>query len=327
MFRVLSLDGGGIKGAFTASVLATLEEDTGRAAVDHFDLITGTSTGGIIAIGLGLGLSARKICDFYSQKGATIFPGTSLVQRARGVLRQLFGPKHSHAVLREALVEVLGERKFGELKCRLVIPTYDAIAGRIFLMKTAHHERFRFDIDAPALDVALATSAAPTYFAAAPFPTHADASYVDGGIWANSPVMVGVTEAVAFLGAPLNDIDMLSIGATTTPFNIARHAHSGIAQWNAGLVEVMFEGQMEADLAQAKLLLGGHLHRINVTAGEGEFSLDDARPEKIQRLINLGRGEAVKKDNLDVVKARFLDGTPAPAFVPFHAPRARAAGV
>jgi uncharacterized protein len=321
MFRVLSLDGGGIKGAFTASVLATFEEDTGRAAVDHFDLITGTSTGGIIAIGLGLGLSARTICDFYDQKGATIFPGTSLVQRTEGRLRQFFGSKHSHSVLREALVEVLGARKFGESKCRLVIPTYDAVAGRIFLMKTAHHERFRYDTDALAVDVALATSAAPTYFAAAPFPTHADASYVDGGIWANSPVMVGVTEAVAFLGAPLDDIDMLSIGTTTTPFNIARHAHSGIAQWNAGLIEVMFEGQMEADLAQAKLLLGGHLHRINATAKEGEFSLDDARPEKIQRLINLGRGEAVRKDNIDVVEARFLNGTPAPAFVPFHASR------
>jgi hypothetical protein len=256
VFRILSLDGGGIKGAFTASVLASLEEDTGCAAVDHFDLITGTSTGGIIAIGLGLGLSARKICEFYHKKGATIFPGTSLVQRTGSMFRQFFSPKHSHAVLRDALAEVLGARKFGESKCRLVIPTYDAIAGRIFLMKTAHHERFRYDIDAPAVDVALATSAAPTYFAAAPFPTHADASYVDGGIWANSPVMVGLAEAVAFLGTPLDEIDMLSIGATTRPFNIAQHAHSGIAQWNAGLVEVMFEGQMEADLAQAKLLLG-----------------------------------------------------------------------
>jgi patatin-like phospholipase/acyl hydrolase len=322
MFRILSLDGGGIKGTFTASVLATLEEVSGCAAVDHFDLITGTSTGGIIAIGLGLGLPARKICDFYAEKGATIFPGTSLVQRAKGRLHQLFGPKHSHAVLREALAEVFGRRKFGESKCRLVIPTYDAIAGRIFLIKTAHHERFSYDIDAQAVDVALATSAAPTYFAAAPFPAHAGASYVDGGIWANSPVMVGLTEAVAFLGASLNNIDMLSIGTTMTPFNIARHASSGIAQWNAGLVEVMFESQMEADLAQAKLLMGGRLHRINVTAREGEFSLDDARPEKILRLINLGRGEAVKKDNLEVVRARFLNGTAVSPFVSMHVPRA-----
>ena len=142
MFRILSLDGGGIKGAFSASVLATLEEDIGQKVADHFDLIVGTSTGGILAIGLGLGLSARDICDFYLKKGEAIFPGISMVERTRGLLRQLFKPKHSHAVLRAALTEVLGTRKFGESKCRLVIPTYDAIAGRIFLMKTAHHERF-----------------------------------------------------------------------------------------------------------------------------------------------------------------------------------------
>ena len=321
MIRILSLDGGGIKGTFAASVLATLERDTGCRAVDHFDLITGTSTGGIIAIGLGLGLSAQDICNFYEKQGTKIFPGTSLVQRVGGIFRQFFGPKHSHEVLRETLAEVFGDRRYGESKCRLVIPTYDAIAGRIFLMKTAHHERFKYDIDAPAVDVALATSAAPTYFAAAPFPRHANASYVDGGIWANNPIMVGVTEAVAFLGASVNDIDMLSIGTTTTPFNIAQHAKSGIAQWNAGLVELMFEGQMEAALTQAELLLGGRLHRINVIAKEGEFSLDDARPEKIQQLINLGRSEAVKRENLEVVRARFLNGSKAPIFVPLHTPR------
>ena len=76
---------------------------------------------------------------------------------------------------------------------------------------------------------------------------------------------------------------------------------------------------MEAAVAQAKLLLSGRLHRINVVAKAGEFSLDDARPEKIQRLINLGRGEAVKKENLEIVKARFLNGTAAPAFTPLHA--------
>lgn len=319
MFRILSLDGGGIKGAFTASVLAALEEDTGLAVADHFDLITGTSTGGILAIGLGLGLPARDILDFYSEKGGVIFPGTSLVQRASGMFRRVFEPKHSHAVLRAALTDIFRERKFGESKCRLAIPAYDAIGGRIFVLKTAHHERLRYDINAKAVDVVLATSAAPTYFAAAPFPSHQDASYVDGGVWANNPVMVGMTEAVAFLNVPLEQIDVLSIGTTSKPFNIAMHANSGIAQWNAGLVELMFEGQREAALAQASLLLNGRLHRINAMSKEGEFALDDARPEKIQRLINLGRGEAVKKENLDVIKTRFLNGTAAVPFIPLHA--------
>ena len=318
MFRILSLDGGGIKGAFTASALATLEEDTGCRVADHFDLIVGTSTGGVLALGLGLGLPAREILKFYQEKGGRVFPGTSIMQRAEGWLRQMFKPKHSHDTLRQALTEVFGDRKLGDSKCRLVITTYDAIGGRIFLLKTAHHERFRYDINAPVVDVALATAAAPTFFAAAPFPQHEGASYVDGGVWANNPSLVGVTEAVAFLGQRLEDIDVLSIGCTTTPFNIAQHAESGAVQWNAGFVELMFEAQMEAALAQARLLVGGRVHRINITGKAGEYALDDARPEKIKQLVVLGRGEAVKKANMEVVRSRFLNGIPAKPFDPIH---------
>ena len=143
-------------------MLAALEQDTGKAAADDFDLIVGTSTGGIIALGLGLGKSAQEIVEFYRAHGPTIFPGTSLVDRVSGGWRQLWGPKHSHDVLREAVSQVLGTKRFGESKCRLVIPTYDAIGGRLFLLKTAHHERFRYDYQALAVDVALATSAART---------------------------------------------------------------------------------------------------------------------------------------------------------------------
>ena len=318
MFRILSLDGGGIKGAFSASVLATLEQDTGKAAADYFDLLVGTSTGGIIALGVGLGKTAQDIVEFYRQHGPTIFPGTSLVERTTGLWRQLWGPKHSHDVLRDALTQVLGDKRFGESKCRLVIPTYDAIGGRLFLLKTAHHERFRYDYKALAVDVALATSAAPTYFKASSFPEHEGASYVDGGVWANCPALAGVVEAYHFLNVPLDEIDVLSIGTTTTPFNIAQHVDSGIAQWNAGLVDLMFNGQVEAACAQAGLLLKGRLHRIDIVASPGQFSLDNATPEKIEHLIQLGRGEAVKKANLDVVRARFLNDTPAAKFEPLY---------
>jgi patatin-like phospholipase/acyl hydrolase len=316
-FRILALDGGGIKGTFSAAALAALEDATGHRCVEHFDLITGTSTGGIIAIGLGLGMTAQQIVSFYEEHGPVIFPGSSLVQRAAGTVRQLiWGPKHSHQVLRERLTTVLGTRKFGESTCRLAIPTYDAIGGRVFVMKTAHHPRFRFDIDAPAVDVALATSAAPTYFQAAHFPKHGNASYVDGGVWANSPVLVGLVEAVSFLNAALDDIDILSIGTTTTPFSIAKHATSGALEWNMGLVNLMFEAQVEAALAQATLLTKGRLHRIDTTASAGDFSLDDAQPEKIRQLVSRGRAEAVKKEHLEFVQEVFLNGNAAEPFRP-----------
>lgn len=318
MFRILCIDGGGIKGAFSASALATLEEDLGCRVADHFDLIAGTSTGGIIALGLGLGIPARDILSFYVTKGPDIFPGTSLIQRTTNAMRQLFsGPKHSHEVLRAALEDVFKNRRLGESRCRLVIPTYDAIAGRLFVMKTAHHERFRYDIDALAVDVALATSAAPTYFKASRFPVHDNASYVDGGVWANCPVMVAVTEAVAFLGQRMEDLDVLSVGATSAPFSIAQNGDASALEWNVGLVNLMFEAQVESTLAQAGLLLGGRLHRLNATVPGGSFSLDDARPERIEELVVLGRGEAVKKQNRVVIQDRFLNGKAVKPFVPW----------
>lgn len=299
-------------------MLAALEQDTGKAAVDYFDLIVGTSTGGVIALGLGWGKSAAEIVEFYRNHGPTIFPGTSLVERATGLWNQLWGPKHSHDVLRESVTQVLGSKRFGESKCRLVIPTYDAIGGQLFLLKTAHHERFRYDYKALAVDVALATSAAPTYFKASPFPEHQGASYVDGGVWANCPAMVGITEAHSFLNIPLDEIEVLSIGTTTSPFNIAKNVNSGIVQYNAGLIDLMFNAQVEAARAQANLLLKGRLHRIDFVASPGQFSLDNASPEKIDQLIQLGRSEAVKKANLDVVKSRFLNDTPAAKFEPLY---------
>ncbi|MEP0189764.1 MAG: CBASS cGAMP-activated phospholipase [Erythrobacter sp.] len=313
--RILALDGGGIKGAFTASVLAALETELERPVVDHFDLITGTSTGGILAIGLGMGFSASELRDFYIDRGGEIFGVTSVFGRL-GFLKQLFAPKHSSAPLEAALIDILGERKFGESLSRLAIPTYDAVAGRIFLMKTAHNPRFVHDVGALALDVAMATAAAPTYFEAKAFPAHQGASYVDGGVWANCPALVGLTEAVAFLGAKAEKVDILSIGTTSSPFNIADERRSGALQWNMGLINLMFEAQVETARAQASLLAGG-FHRIDASVASGRFGLDKADAMTISELVTLGRGEAVKKENLDVVRSRFLNGTPASPFMPY----------
>ena len=317
-YRILALDGGGIKGSFTAGVLTALEANTGLRCVDHFDMIAGTSTGGILALGLGLGIPAAEMLEFYTVHGPTIFPSTSLARRLMGVGRHLFQPKHSHQLLRSALEKVFGDRKLGESLRPLVIPTYDANSGRIFLLKTAHHEQLRYDHGAPVVDVALATAAAPTYFAAAEFPQHGNNSYVDGGIWANSPTLVALVEAVHFQGQSLSDIDILSIGTTSVPFNVANKHRSGLLGWNAGLIEIMMSAQQEAANAQAMLLTGHQFHRIDHTAPRGQFSMDDARPKQIETLIALGRGEAVKKDTMAVVRERFLNGEPAPDFVPVH---------
>jgi len=106
--------------------------------------------------------------------------------------------------------------------------------------------------------------------------------------------------------------------ATSAPFNIADNRSAGIIKWNVGMINLMFEAQAETALVQARLLLDDRVLRINVTTKPGEYTLDDASAEKIDQLINLGHGEAVKKANLDAVKARFL-GQKAQPFVPLHA--------
>jgi patatin-like phospholipase/acyl hydrolase len=122
-FRILSLDGGGIKGAFTAAVLAEWENKTGRVIVDHFDLITGTSTGGIIALGLGLGIPAEQILRFYKEQGPKIFPNITPQQKLSLNIRHLWEPKYSAEPLREALQGVFGDKRLKDAKCRLLIPT------------------------------------------------------------------------------------------------------------------------------------------------------------------------------------------------------------
>lgn len=317
-FRILSLEGGGIMGAFSASVLAVLEEESRHQCADHFDLITGTSTGGIIAIGLGMGIPAREICNFYIKYGAEIFPNTGFAHSVLGNLQHLFKPQYSQDILWQKLSLILrkedGTRfKFGESRVRLVIPAYDGLSGRIYLFKTRHIPRFKYDADADAVDVALATAAAPTYFSAAKFPLH-DASYVDGGVWANCPAIVAVTEAIHFLGVDRSQIDVLNIGTTTEPFNTVRKANSGIFGWNKGLINLFMTAQVEASAALAFLMTERNLFKINYIAPQGMFSLDDAR--RLSELVGLGRAEAVKAANIDLVRHRFLNGHHAPRFMP-----------
>jgi hypothetical protein len=134
-FRILALDGGGLKGTFTAAVLAMWEHQTGRRIVDHFDLIGGTSTGGILAIGLGLGLSGQQLLEFYRQSGPVIFPVTRLRARVVHTLRHVLRPKYALEVLLRELqraFNVGGNRpRLKDSLCRLVIPAYDAVGGGI----------------------------------------------------------------------------------------------------------------------------------------------------------------------------------------------------
>jgi len=317
-FRILSLDGGGIRGAFTAAVLATIESLTGKRIVEHFDLIAGTSTGGIIAIALGLGHSAQRILDFYVQRGPDIFPSTGVHQRLWRRLRRCVRPKHDAAALELALTEILGNRLLGESACRLLIPAFDAVAGDVHVFKTAHDPRVLEDFQRRAVDVARATSAAPTYL-----PMYLSSwgqRFLDGGIWANCPSTVAILEATGVLGIPLADIKLLSIGTTTPAYSVEKSAvGGGVVQYGFGasIIDLLLRAQAAAAWAQTTLLTAHRATRIDCTVKPGQFSLDDARA--LTSLVGHGKQRGrhlsaqIGKEFLDEAVVPFVPCSPAAA--------------
>lgn len=248
MRRILSIDGGGIKGVIPAAFLSTVEESTGKRIVDNFDLIAGTSTGGIIALGLGLGLSAQDLLGLYVTQGPAIFEqevsSTSAgrfiaaLRRYRQRARRLIGPKYRPDKLQAALRSVLGDASVGDSVTRLVVPAFDAHRREVHVFKTSHHERFTMDWKVAAVDVALATAAAPTYF-----PSHAIESGIgllDGGLWANNPVGLAVVEAVGVLGWPRDQLYVLSIGCSEEALRIP--VTGGLGSFGRCAIEVMMLG-------------------------------------------------------------------------------------
>jgi uncharacterized protein len=313
-FRILSLDGGGIMGAFSASALATFERVTGQRIVEHFDLITGTSTGGIIAIGLAMGASAPELCPFYETEGPKIFPPRRSFERWLRLGYHLFRPRYWATELRRAIQSVVGEHTLGEAQTRLVIPAIDINTGKIYLFKTPHHRQYLHHADLPAVDAALATSAAPSYF-----PAHTikgRGSFVDGGLWANCPTMVGLVEALDFLNQRLEHIKMLSISTTSSPFRIRDpYKPRGLGHWAWNLRPIMSSGQTQSAVNSAFCLLKqGLFHRIDFPVPAGSFALDD--PRTVGELINMGRQIAELKENMVVVAEHFLNGTKVEPFRP-----------
>jgi uncharacterized protein len=311
-FRILSLDGGGIKGTFSAAFLAGLEEATGKRIVDHFDLIAGTSTGGIIAIGLALGIPAADILHFYEREGPAIFPSTGVIKRTGLGLRQLFRSKHSPAALRSALESVFGSRRIGDAKTRLVVVSYDAVRGDVHVIKTAHHPKFKRDYKESAVDAALATSAAPTFLPS--FIASSGVPFIDGGIWANCPATVAILEAVAVLGKRLDEIEVLSVGTTDEPYHVPVGKRAGgLLPWNKGIVDLLMQAQSRGAVAQANILTDHRMLRVDEIVRPGRFSLDDSR--WIQELRALGVQKARHCE--PEISERFLR-QPITAFTPLY---------
>ena len=308
--RILSIDGGGIKGVFPASFLATIEDSINDRVANYFDLIVGTSTGGIIALGLGLGLSAKELLTFYEESGPIIFGGNRLLQ----CFRWFGASKYGEAPLREALERCFGDKKLGDSEKRLVIPSMNLENGEVYIYKTAHHPRLERDYKEAVVDVALATASAPSYF-----PTHRSAAgtpLIDGGVWANNPVEVSVIDAIVLLDWPRDSLKILSLGCTTEPLSVkrGRKLSLGWLYWAKKVRNVFMQAQSHGSLGAAKLLAGhDNVIRIDPVVSAGRFNLDGVR--EIPSLKGLGSSEARKA--LPELRKIFL-GNPVERFDAFH---------
>ena len=306
-FQILAFDGGGLRGIFSAAVLARLEEDLGVRVTDHFDLIAGTSTGGIIALGLGLGLTPREILDFYVDLGPRVFRRDGWL----GSMRQVLRAKHNPAPLRTALTDVFGDRTFGESTKRLVIASYNLVSDDVYLFRTAHHPRLKRDWRESAVNVALATSAAPTYLPAFSLD---GARLVDGGVWANNPAMVALVEAVGTCGLPLSALRVFSLGTTSEVRHRGRHLdRGGLASWSRSIADILLRAQSISATNQIHHLVGPrNLMRLDPVVPAGLMSLD-----RVDAAELMGRAGHVSRTASPRFAECFLDHH-APEFTPFH---------
>jgi len=310
-FKILSIDGGGIKGLYSSKIIEHLEERNDCSMSDHFDLICGTSTGGLIALALALKIPATRISDFYEKESRNIFPDRSMLG---GIVRQtVAGGKYSDKPLRTALRGIYGDKKIADLHNLVCIPSYSVTDARPWVFKYDHKEGgLDRDNKAFCVDVALATSAAPTYFPLCEIPYYDHKQFIDGGVWANNPTMTGVIEALTYFageGKQFDSIQVLSISSlnNTGGKPIGMKRNQSFIDWRNDLFDTSIIGQSYfTDYTMNKLC---EMNNIKITyiripsesvSAEQQHlvQLDCASEKAIRFLKGKGndRGELVKKD-------------------------------
>ena len=301
-FKILSIDGGGIKGLYSATVLKTLEESYECSISDHFDMICGTSAGGIIALGLASGRSAQEIADLFYEKGAEIFPPyVSFIKNKYRSFRQIFykGKFSSDALVR-TLKDFFGEKSLEEANNLLIIPSFNLTKGITRTFKFPHNEgRFTKDRKIKMYDAALATSAAPTYL---PIHEVEGALYIDGGVWANNPVICGLLESLEYFvgeGKQFQTYSILSISSISQPtgWNVNEAKNRPFIEWKNRLFQTSMDGQaFFSDFFMGKIINFtnpiGKYYRIpspKLSAKQiNEIDIDKATPEALKLMRYLG---------------------------------------
>lgn len=224
-FQILALSGGGFRGLYTAKVLADIEEEIQEPIARRFDLIAGTSVGGILALAIAMEIPASRIVDLFVKHGEQIFQRRLSL---RGIWRAPFSMTPLQSLLSEHLL--FGEHMLGDCKHPVIIPSINYSTGKPVIFKTPHHPDFKRDHLHRIVDIALATSAAPAYF---PRHTFNNNQYVDGGLYANAPGLLGLHEAQTFFQQDAKQIHLLSVGTMSSKFTVdpRKNREGGTFDW------------------------------------------------------------------------------------------------
>lgn len=289
-FRILSIDGGGLRGLIPVLILKEMERRSGRRITELFDLISGTSTGGLIAAGITVSDNGKdpkytldQIEKIYTDRGKDIFPKKNFIKSVISGVSSLKNPKYSADGLQKVLTDLLGQKRISDCILPIFISSYDLYNNEALLFKYRHAIRYP-ENNALLVDVCRATSAAPTYLPAYNF-TYQDKQRVcvDGGIYMNNPAMGALVEVIKYHNeAPynrqelkLNDVSILSLGTGHYSSEIARKKVEGwgLLDWAANITDVMMQAVNQTTTYQAEeLTASGNFLRINPAITNPDFS-------------------------------------------------------
>jgi patatin-like phospholipase/acyl hydrolase len=292
-YNILALDGGGVRGLFTAQVIKNIFSCFPEF-ISNVDLIAGTSTGGILALALATETDPTSLSDFYLQNLPKVFED-SYWDDVKD-LGNLLGADYDYANLKKVLKKHFGDKKLDDLNKKVLIPTFDLDneAEGLRTWKPKYFNNFQEDdLQELIVDVAIRTAAAPSFF-----PVYQ--GFADGGISANSPGMSAVAQALNE-GINLPDINLLAIGTGYCPtFISGKKLDWGVSQWAKFLVPIFVDSMMFSTRYQCKKFLGDRYHRVD-TALSKKIELDDT--DNLNYLVESANGITLEatKDWLEKV--------------------------
>jgi patatin-like phospholipase/acyl hydrolase len=255
-------------------------------------------------------MTATAIRDVYVERGGLIFPPGTWIDRCLRQVRRAVRYGYDASVLQQELQRIFQARVFGEAGTRLCIPSFEGRHGEPWIYKTPHHPDYKSDRHEKLVNVGLATAAAPTYFRALENDGYV---MVDGGLWANNPVMNSIVDALTCFDIDRRQVEVLSLGCGETRYTVGpRRAGGGLLHWR-DIIRAAMRAQSLNALGQAYLLLGkDHVMRIDAPVTSSPIALDDYQRAK-DELPNMARS-LVEGAGREVERV-FLS-TPASAYVP-----------